>query len=198
MQFPMRYPLTLSFKIVAMAPQLSVTDANGMVVGYIKQKLFKMKEDVTVFEDEQKLRPAYNMKADRVIDFSPRFQFFDQLGQQVGSVKRMGRKSLWRAHYDITSGPSGAMLVREENPWVKVWDGLFGEIPVLGLFSGYLFHPAYLVTSPDGRVLLRMEKKPAFFEGKFLIEKRAELSAEDERAAFLSLMMVVLMERVRG
>jgi uncharacterized protein YxjI len=198
MQFPMNYPLTLSFKIVAMAPQLSVTDANGNLVAYIKQKLFKIREDVTVFEDAQKLRPAFNMKADRIIDFSPRYSFVDQLGQTVGAVKRQGRKSLWKAHFDVYQGENVTMHIREEKPWVKVWDGLIGQVPIIGMFSGYMFHPAYLVSSPDGRVILRMEKQPAFFEGKFKIEKQSELSAEDEKRAFLSLMIMVLMERSRG
>jgi uncharacterized protein YxjI len=198
MQFPVNYPLTLTFKIVAMAPQLAVTDAHGNLVAYIKQKLFKLKEDVTVFEDEQKTRPAFNMKADKIIDWSPRYTFIDQLGQTVGSVKRQGKKSLWKAHYDVYEGETIKMLIREEKPWVKVWDGLISEVPILGMFSGYMFHPAYMVSSPDGRVILRMEKQPAFFEGKFKIEKLAELSVEDEKRAFLSLMMMVLLERARG
>ena len=198
MQFPLSYPLTLSFKIVAMAPQLAVRDANGNLVAYIKQKLFKLKEDVTVFEDEQKTRPAFNMKADKIIDWSPRYNFVDQLGQTVGSVKRQGRKSLWKAHYDVYEGETIKMLIREEKPWVKVWDGLIGEVPLIGMFSGYMFHPAYSVSSPDGRVILRMVKQPAFFEGKFKIERQSELSPEDEKRAFLSLMMMVLLERVRG
>jgi hypothetical protein len=117
MQFPLNYPLTLSFKIVALAPQLSVTDANGNLFAYIKQKLFKLREDVTVFEDEQKLRPAFNMKADKIIDWSPRYSFVDQLGQTVGSVKRQGKKSLWKAHYDVYEGETIKMLIREEKPW---------------------------------------------------------------------------------
>jgi uncharacterized protein YxjI len=198
MQFPLRFPLNLSFKIVALAPQLAVTDASGTLVGYIKQKLFKLKEEVTVFEDVQQTRAAFGIKADRVIDFSPRFQFTDQLGQAVGSVKRQGRRSIWRAHYDVCEGDKVIMTIREENPWVKVWDGLIGEVPILGMFSGYLFHPAYLVTSAEGGLLLRMKKQPAMWEGKFTIEKHAELSPEDEKRAILSLMMTVLLERARG
>lgn len=199
MRFPMAYPLTLNFRILAVASQLSVTDAQGSLVAYVKQKLFKLKEDVTVFENEQQTMPAFNMKADRVIDFSPRFQFVDNAGQTVGAVKRQGAKSLWRARYDVYDGaPTPKMQIREENAWAKVLDGLFGEIPIAGMFSGYIFHPAYLVTSSEGQPLLRMAKQPAFFEGKFLVEKMALLSPEDERIAFLSLMMTVLMERTRG
>jgi uncharacterized protein YxjI len=199
MRFPLDYPLSLNFKIVALAPQLSVTDASGSVVAYVKQKLLKIKEDITVYEDLQKTIPAFNMKADRVIDFSPRFTFVDTTsGQTLGSVKRQGARSLWRAHYDTFAGETLAMQISEENPWVKAWDALVGDIPVVGMFSGYMFHPAYLVKSLDGQVLMRMEKRPAFFEGKFAIERKVPLSPEEEKRAFLSLVMMVLMERARG
>jgi uncharacterized protein YxjI len=198
MQFPLRFPLSLSFKVVALAPQLSVTDAGGSQVVYVKQKLFKLKEEINIFEDVQQTRIAFAGKADKVIDFSPRITFVDTVGQTVCSVKRQGRRSIWNAHYDILQGEQAVMLIREENPWVKFWDGLFTSVPYLGAFSGYLFHPAYLLTAPDGRLLLKMKKQPAFWEGKFTVEKQAELSPEDEKRALLGLMITVLMERERG
>ena len=39
----MNYPLNLTFKIVALAPQLSITDTAGNLHFYVKQKLFKLK-----------------------------------------------------------------------------------------------------------------------------------------------------------
>ena len=66
----MKYPLELSFKIISLGPQLSVTDANGGLVFYVKQKLFKLKEEVTVFADVQQARPLYKINADRVLDIS--------------------------------------------------------------------------------------------------------------------------------
>jgi uncharacterized protein YxjI len=198
MQFPLNYPLTLSFKIVAFAPQFSVTDANGNLVAYVKQKLFKLKEAVTVFADKEQRQPLYSLKADRVFDFSARYHFTDQQDLALGSVKRHGMKSLWQSHYDILDGETVVMTIKEENPWIKVIDGLFGEIPIIGVFSGYVFQPAYLVARADGTVVMRMEKKPAFFEGKFAVEKKAPLDMAEEQRILLSLIMMVLLERSRG
>mgnify|MGYP000594785739 CR=1 FL=1 len=50
----MNYPLNLSFKIVAIAPQIYVSDAQGGSVCFVKQKLFKLKEDIIVFSDSSK------------------------------------------------------------------------------------------------------------------------------------------------
>jgi hypothetical protein len=181
-----------------MSPQLSVRDANDNMIVYVKQKLFKLKEAVTVFADEQQTQPLFNLKADRIIDFSARYHFTDQQGMSIGSIKRQGMKSLWKSHYDILEGETPVMTIQEENPWVKVMDGLFGEIPFIGMLSGYVFHPAYLVTRTDGTVVMRMEKQPAFLEGKFKVEQRESLSESDETRALLSLLMMLLLERSRG
>jgi hypothetical protein len=79
-----------------------------------------------------------------------------------------------------------------------VVDGVFDQIPLVGMFSGYLFHPAYLVSDDQNRPLMRLVKQPAFFEGKFKIEKLAELQPAVEIRILLSLLMMVLLERARG
>ncbi len=40
-------------------------------------------------------------------------------------------------------------------------DGLASQIPLICLFSGYLFHPAYQVTRPDGTLVAEVTKRPA-------------------------------------
>ena len=194
----MDYPLDLSFKIIALAPQLSVMDAHGSVVMYVRQKLLKLKEAVTVYADTQQTQPLYTINADRILDWSARYNFADMQGNNLGAVKRQGMKSLWKSHYDILDGDTVVMTIQEENPWVKVIDGLVGEIPLIGMFTGYLFHPAYLVARPSGDVVMRLEKKPAFLEGKFAIESKMPLPEKEEKQALLSLLMMLLLERSRG
>lgn len=194
----MEYPLDLSFKLLSWGPQISVTDAGGNLVFYVKQKALKLKEAVTVFADAEQTQTLYTMSADRVLDFSARYNFADQAGTGLGSVKRQGVKSLWKSHYDIMDGETVVLAIQEENPWVKILDALFTSIPIVGMFSGYVFHPAYLVSRPEGEVVMRLEKLPAFFEGKFKIEKKADLEAIEETRALLSLLMMLLLERARG
>lgn len=198
MNFPLQYPLTLSFKIMALAPQLALRDANGNLIVYVRQKLFKLKEAVTVYGDEAQTQTLYNINADRIIDWSAKYNFSDNSGKQIGAIQRKGMRSLWKARYEIVSGAPGNMSIEEENGWVKVMDGLFGEIPIIGLFSGYLFHPAYLISESTGEKVMRMEKQPAFWEGRFTIEKYRDMEPEDEQSVLLSYMMMILLERRRG
>ena len=97
----MIYPLSLSFKIVALAPQIFVRDANGQSICYVKQKLFKLKEAVKVYGDESKSQILCEMNADRIIDWSATYRFSDADGEIFGSVRRKGTRSFWKAHYEI-------------------------------------------------------------------------------------------------
>ena len=196
---PLRFPLALSFKIVALAPQLAVTDAAGDLIAYVRQKMFKLKEAVTVYSDRDQQRPVYRIAADRVIDFSAQYHIEEASGRQIGVVRRRGMRSIWRAHYEIARDGRPLLEVREENPWSKVADGVFGDIPVIGMLSGYLFHPAYRISYVgSGAPLLRVVKQPAFWEGRYTVEKIGSGDSEDERLAVLSTVMMLLLERSRG
>ncbi len=137
----MHFPLQIAFKRIALSPQVRVTDANGRLTHFVKQRLFKLREAVTVFADEAQTRRLFEIRADRILDFNAAYAITTVDGRVIGRVRRKGLRSLWRAHYDIQAG--GQMLeVREENPWGKVLAGFFSGLPVIGLFAGYLFHPA--------------------------------------------------------
>ena len=196
----MQYPLHISFKIVALAPQMSVTDSSSNLLLYVRQKLFKLKEEVKVFADQEQTQLLYTINADRVIDFSARYSFSDPEGTPLGAVKRQGVQSLWRARYDIFSPGSDipSFSIQEENPFVKVADGCLNSIPIISMFSGYFFHPAYIVSRQETHPVMRLQKEPAFFEGKFKIEKLAELDQQEEQQIILSLLMMTLLERARG
>jgi hypothetical protein len=197
----MRFPLDLRFKIVAVAPQISVTDASGALVFYVKQKAFKLKESVTVFQDEAQTRPLYQMTADRVLDISAQYRIEEVGGAPLGVLQRHGMRSFWRAHYEAHRGGVPVLAVREENPWVKVLDGFLSEIPIVGLFAGYVLHPAYRMTRAGPRQavdVLRAVKRPAFLESRYAIEQLEPLPDGDQPLAVLSLLMLLLLERSRG
>jgi len=195
---PIQYPLTLSFKIFALASQFSVTDDSGRVIAWAAQKLFRLKEAINVFSDSSKNEVLFTIKADRVVDFGARYHFADGQGKPLGSVQRQGMRSIWRAQYDILDNANPTLKIREENPWIKVADGLLGAIPLGEFFTGFFFHPAYVVSRADGTPIVRIQKKAAFFESRFSIERTAPMDQHEEQRILLSLIMLVLLERRRG
>lgn len=195
----LNYPINLSFKKLAIASQIYIRDSNGTLLGYVKQKLFKLKEDINIFADESQTQIRFNIKADRVIDFSARYNFTDSSGRSIGSIKRQGMRSIWKANYDIADASGNqAYNIKEENGWVKVVDSLVGEIPIVGIFSGYMFNPTYLVTKADGSPVARLSKQPAFLEGKFQLTALTALDNNQESLVLLGVLAMTLLERGRG
>lgn len=192
----MDFPLLARFKLLAIASQVSVTDARGSVVLYARQKAFKLKEAVTVFADEAQTHPLYRIAADRMLDISARYRIEDPGGVEVGVVRRHGMRSLWRLHFEIEQGGRPAFTVREENAWTKVLDELLSSIPIVSLFSGYFFNPTYLVSRADGAPVLRIRKQPAFLEGRFQLEPAGSEPVPD--VTVIGALMVMLLERNRG
>jgi hypothetical protein len=194
----------MSFKILAVAPQIFIKDAAGQEVMYVKQKLFKLKEAIQVFADQSQSQQLYMINADRVLDFSARYNFTNTQGANLGAIKRQGMRSLWKASYDILEGDTVKFHVQEENAFIKLLDGLFSEIPIVGMFSGYIFNPAYLITRPAmtgeaGPTVMRLNKNPAFLESSFTVEKvDPSLTQREEEQILLSLLMMILLERQRG
>ena len=194
----MQFPIQIAFKLLAFAPQMYVTDSSGATLGYVKQKLLAFKEAVTVYTDETMATPIYAIAADRVIDFNAEYFITNAAGQRLGSVRRSGMRSLWKAHYTITIAGQPAFEVNEESAIVKFIDGLIGEIPFVGMLSGYVLNPKYIVTRSAGGPALRMIKHRSFLESMFEIQSETSLSSQEQEAVMLGLMMIVLLERSRG
>jgi uncharacterized protein YxjI len=201
-----QYPLNLRFKLLALAPRIIVTDASGTEQLFVNQKIFNLKEDVRIYNNSKKEREVYRMRADRIIDFSANYKFFDSAGtNQIGSIKRKGIRSLWRATYfiDNASGQT-AFHVKEDNPWVKVLDALLIEVPIVGFFTGYFLNPTYTAyrgtnREDESQPVMKLIKQPAFFESGYEIQLvNPQVSEEDELAVLLGLMMMVQLERRRG
>src|SRR5437870_4530326 len=138
-----QYPLDIRFKLVALAPRMFVTDANGQNVCFVSQKVMALKEDIQVYTDESRSRELYRIKADRIIDFSAVYRFTDSTtGQPLGAVRSKGWRSIWKATYEVTDAADQlSHRIEEDNPWVKVGDALLGEVPVIGMFTGYFLNP---------------------------------------------------------
>ena len=197
----MNYPLTFRFKLLALSPQIYVTDANGGTICYVKQKLFRFREKVEVFTDDTRQTLLATIEADRIIDWSARYTFKSPTGLVLGAVGRRGLKSIWKAHYDVFApgAQTPTFVIQEANPFVKLLDALVGGIPVIGMFTGYMLHPSYIASRGEaGAPTLRLTKQPALFEGRFGLTQEGPADEGEQLALLLSFLMMNLLERARG
>lgn len=194
-----KFPIQLTFNISSLANDFSAKDADGRTIAYVKQKLFKFKEDVTVYDDESKNMALYKIKADRWIDFSAAYSITDKNGKELGKVARKGWRSLWKAEYTlIDESQQPQFKINEENGWIKVWDSMLSEIPILGILTGYFFNPTYIVSDTSGSEVARIKKEASFFGRRFTITKNDVTDEDDDQRIILGLMMMILLERRRG
>ena len=177
---------------MSLAAKFSVVDANGNMVCYVKQKLFKLKEDIKIYQEQALTNLLFTIKADRIIDWSANYAFYDKNGTNFGSMKRKGAKSLWRAHYLINGDQGQVFTLTEDSVFIRFLDSF------LGVCSGLVFHPSYTVVREDGTPVMQVKKMTSLMEGKFKIEALGEMSEAEETQILTGIMMMLILERVRG
>ncbi len=82
------------FKIFGAA--FHIYDAQGNVVGFCKQKAFKLKEDLRLYTDESLSTELFSMRARSIIDFGATYDIASPTGEVLGSIRRKGLKSIIR------------------------------------------------------------------------------------------------------
>ncbi len=171
----------------------------GRPIAYVKQKAFKLKEDISVFKTESQTDLLFKISADRWLDYNASYSFTDDNGKGCGRLVRKGARSIWKAEYELhnEAGKQG-LLIQEDNPWVRVADHFLGEIPILGMLTGYFFNPSFNITRPDGTQVATFYKKPDLVSRVFDLEKNAGFEEGEETRLVLGVMMMVFMERSRG
>lgn len=196
----LNYPLDFKFKITTLASDFNITDRNGNYVAYVRQKMFRLKEDVIVFSDESRTKELFNIKANQWIDFNASYMMTDLLtGKKFGSLARKGVRSIWKARYDIIDEKEKPIYqINEDNGWIKVFDSFLGEIPILGMLTGYFLNPSYTVKDNAGKEYFRLKKMPSLVRRRFQLERIIDIDDEDESLVVLSFLMMVLLERARG
>ncbi len=189
----LNYPLTLSFKLLALNPQAKVADATGQTVLYVKEKAFSLKININVYADEAQQQQLYHIQADKVLGMNIPFSITTPIGDLVGKVQRPTMTSMWKATYQISNSTGQEIgLLHEENPWLKVLDSALSDIPFVHMF----INPGYLVDL-RGQPALYLKKQPSMLDRTFKLEKRADLPDSDERLLLAATLLAMMMERMR-
>lgn len=200
------YPWQVKWPILSFSPELHLEDASGRVLLAFKQKIFTLREATSVFADKNEKQLLYTLEADRVIGFGAQHIIKDPNGHLVGSFLNDGWNSLWRTRYFAKDANGNVIYyMREENPWIKVIEGMAGfidNIPLIGwVIAGailYFLNPTYLVVDSYGHDRYRIRKQHSIFERRFLLEPIEAVPEEWEVFTQLVVMRLVQLERHRG
>lgn len=98
------------FKIFGAA--FHVYDEHGSVIGYCKQKAFKLKEDIRLFTGEDMSDTLLTLKAQSIIDFGATYTVTLPDGTTLGSLRRKGLKSSFVRDEWLVFDPAGEEVAR--------------------------------------------------------------------------------------
>ena len=92
----------LKRQAIALTGKLRFYNQQGVLVLFSEQKMFKLRDDIRVFADEQKTQEVLAIKARQIADFSAAFDVVDSTsGEKVGVLRRKGLKSILRDEWDV-------------------------------------------------------------------------------------------------
>jgi len=65
-----------------------IEDAKGRILGFSKQKLFKLKEDIRIYSDESLSQELFSIKQQQIMDMWGKFAVVDSSNMHLGYIRR--------------------------------------------------------------------------------------------------------------
>lgn len=193
----LKFPLDIKFHIATFSNDFSVTDANNQPLFYVREKMLSWRDVIKVYRDSSKKEELYHLRSNKLIDFQQTFTITDANGNIVGKARRKTLKSFWTATFHIYDANDNHLYtIKERSGFVRMMDGIVGEIPVISFFSGYIFNPKYVLTNLNGTEFMEVSKEPSFFGRKFKLNQFQ--TSNNDSLLILSFMMMLISDRNRG
>lgn len=92
----------LKRQAIALTGRFRFYDPMGNLVMFSEQKMFKLREDIRVYSDENKTQEVLSIKARQIVDFSAAYDVVDSASnQKIGALRRKGWRSLLRDEWEV-------------------------------------------------------------------------------------------------
>jgi uncharacterized protein YxjI len=89
-------------QVFALTGKFRFYDPLGNLVMFSEQKMFKLREDIRVYSNENKTEEVLSIKARQIIDFSAAYDVVDTaMDQKIGTLRRQGWNSMLRDEWQV-------------------------------------------------------------------------------------------------
>lgn len=130
---------------IALTGRFRFYDPSGRLVLFSEQKMFKLREDIRVYADENKSQEVLSIKARQIMDFSAAYDVVDTaMNQKVGALRRRGLQSILRDEWEV--------LDAKDNVVGKLFEDSVGLALLRRLLLGSLLPQNYDITVGETRV----------------------------------------------
>jgi hypothetical protein len=162
-----------------------VYGADGALVAFVKHPLLKLRQEFTIFADENETRPLLVIKARQLIGLDLNFDVFDAAtGQMVGSIRKRGLKSILRDTLELLGPGDQPVGLCEETG--MAWLRRFVPI-LLGEWKIEL----------GGSQVGRIQQVFRFFVKEFTLDLSENRGRMDPRFAVALAIFALMMETAR-
>ncbi len=158
---------------------------DDQLLAFTRQKAFKLKEDIRVFEDEAKQVPLLTVQARQIVDFSAAYDMVDAVdGVKVGATRRKGWSSFLRDAWEV--------LDADDLPVASVVEDSHG-MALVRRFVSNLVPQRFEVKDTNGRSIATFKQRfnPFIHKLDVTIHDR---NAVDPRAIFGTAVLISAIE----
>lgn len=130
---------------IALTGRFRFYDPAGRMVMFSEQKMFRLREDIRVYSDENKTQEVLSIKARQIVDFSAAYDVVDTgMNQKVGALRRKGWSSILRDEWEV--------LDANDNVLGKLFEDSVGLALLRRLVLGSLLPQNYDIAFGETRV----------------------------------------------
>lgn len=186
--------------------EISVTDSSGaQLLGFIKMKAFKLKEDIRLYRDKTMAQELFAIHARSIIDFGAIYDVTDSTtSQPIFSLRRKGLRSTFVRDYWELFDPAGQQIgfIQETSSGLAIARRYIeAVIEVAGLI--FMFVPQtydmYINTPDGGQALIGQvtHRKNPFIVKMSLNTATAQV-AVDPRIAVAATTLLSVVDAAKG
>ena len=132
-------------QVFALTGKLRFYDPQGQLLLYVEQKMFRLKEDIRIYNDETKSQELLLIKARNIIDWAAAYDVLDNTAnQKVGTLRRKGWSSMMRDEWEL--------LDPNDQPIGVLFEDSLGQALLRRLLLGSLLPQNYDIKIGEARV----------------------------------------------
>ncbi len=110
----------IKYHVLSLTNKSTIKDENDDIIGFSKQKLFKIKDEIRVYKTEEMKEEVFRIKQKNIVDINANYEIIDSVyDSTLGYLKKKLLESVGRNKY-VFLGPNG---------------GKVGEIKLSGSFG---------------------------------------------------------------
>ena len=177
-------------KVLAIGRKYYIYDSQGKLIGFVKQKIFKLKEDIRIFSDETMLHELLKIKQKNILDWSGTFKVKDPIGARLGFVGRKSWKSILRDTWKVWDRDKRELATLKERG---------GTLSILRRFIGILriIPKKYDFISSQGAKFAEAIQKFKIIGDTWIVNISPK-SAVDKRLLVTAALMMDIIEQGKG